>query len=146
MASCIKLGDQFLWVSNRRLSALIDFACEVGGELASDDSEKDHVARLQEFEATAFPGINFDLDDVFSTLIEKKWWARAFHLVARRIFLRELGNQASQTWQPSAIGDAYVVARMLTRAVQEVEQGWHPSVDDPTDAPAYTSGPIRVRS
>jgi hypothetical protein len=145
VSSAITLGEQFIYVANRRLSALIGLACEVGGELARDDAENDLVARLREFDETAYPGIDFHLDEVFSTSSEKKWWARVFHLVARRVFLRGLEDQAIVTWQPSLIGDAYVVARMLTHAVQQVEPGWHPTIDDPTESPAYTSGPIRVR-
>ena len=39
------------------------------------------------------------------------------------------------TWQPGAIGDAYVTARMLVRAVQE-ETGtsWQPDIEDAKDA------------
>jgi uncharacterized protein CbrC (UPF0167 family) len=52
----------------------------------------------------------------------------------------------SRARQPSTIGDAYVVARMLTRAVQEVEVAWHPEMEDPAETDAYTSGPINLRS
>lgn len=146
MSSSIALGEQFLWVSNRRLSTLVSFACDVGRELATAEPETAFVSRLQEFSDTSYPGIDFDIDEVFASLPEKKWWAGFFHRVAHRIYRDRLGNQDDQTWQPSAIGDAYVVARMLTRAVQEVEGGWSPSIDEPADAAAYTSGPIRVRS
>jgi hypothetical protein len=146
MASEITLKDQFIWVSNGRLFALLDFAIEVGESLARDGDEREIVARLRRFSTGAYPGITFDLGDRFPTVDERKWWARVFNLVAHRIYLRQLGNQDSQGWQPSAIGDAYVVARMLTRAVQEVENGWHPVVDDPGEAEDFTSGPMHVRN
>lgn len=146
MASDISIDDQFLWVSNQRLFGLLDFACEVGGYLASGEAEKAYVARLSEFAQAAFPGISFDLAACFPTTDEKKWWARVFHVVARRVFLRTLGNQEDQTWQPSMIGDAYVVARMLTRAVQMTELAWHPSTEDPNETDAYTNGPLQIRS
>jgi len=95
---------------------------------------------------SAWPGISFDLAACFPTTGERKWWARVFHVVARRIFLRTLGNQDDQTWQPSMIGDAYVVARMLTHAAQLTEGAWHPSTQDPHETDAYVNGLIRIRS
>jgi len=146
MASDISIDDQFLWVSNMRLFGLVDLACEVGRQLANGEEEKAYVARLAEFGEGAYPGISFDLAACFPTTGEKKWWARVFHLVARRIFLRTLGNQGDQTWQPSMIGDAYLVARMLTHAVQLNERAWHPSTEDPNETDAYTNGSLRIRS
>ena len=145
MASDINLNDQFIFVSNNRLFALVDFANEVGESIARTDEERAYVARFKEFSAGAYPGIPLDLAAQFPAIAERKWWARVFHVVARRIFLRRLGNQENQTWQPSTIGDAYVVARLLTRAVQEVENAWHPVIDDPAEAEAFTSGSINLR-
>jgi len=99
--SDISLKDQFLWVSNQRLGTLIAFALQVGGELAHSDAERGWVNKLRTFENEAWPGIVFELDE--------------------RIFIRQLGNHEVTFWQSSAIGDAYVTARMLTRAVQEIE-------------------------
>jgi hypothetical protein len=92
-----------------------------------------------------WPGIGFDLDARYPTIEEKKFWARVFHDVARRIFLRQLGNHEVTHWQSSAIGDAYVTARMLTRAVQEIEQAWHPETENARDADALNLGRINVR-
>ena len=130
MAGCISLGGQFLFVSNTRLSALVAFALEVGAEQARTDVQRGSVTTLRAFEENAWPGIDFDLDERFPGLDEKKFWAAVFGEVARRIFLRQLGDQSVTVWQPSAIGDAHVVSRMLTRAVQEIEIGWHPGVDE----------------
>jgi hypothetical protein len=146
VSSDISIDDQFLWVSNMRLFGLVELACEVGRHLANGEEETAYVARLSEFAEGAFPGISFDLAASFPTTSEKKWWAHVFHVVARRVFLRTLGNQDDQTWQPSMIGDAYVVARMLTHAVQVTERGWYPSKADPNEIDAYTNGPLRIRS
>ena len=145
MAIGITLNEQFLWVSNMRMLTLLEFANDVGESIAGDEDERAFVARLRQFSESPYAQIAFDLADRFPTISEKKWWARVFSIVARRIYLRQLGNQEDQRWQPSAIGDAYVVARMLTRAVQEVELAWHPVVDDPGESEAFASGGIRVR-
>jgi hypothetical protein len=134
-----------LWVSNQRLSSLIAFALQVAQETACKDEERGYVERLRRFEEEAWPGIGFDLDERFPLVEEKKFWARVFHDVARRIFLRQLGNHESTFWQSSAIGDAYVTARMLTRAVQEIENAWHPETENTREGEADYSGRLNIR-
>ena len=144
MASEICIGDQFLWVSNQRLGNLIDFAIEVATQRAGNS---EFVERLRKFrDEESFPGCSFDLAVRFPTIDDRKFWAACFHDVARRIFLRQLGNHEVLFWQASAIGDAYVVARMLTRSVQETERGWHPATEDAADAEAYRSGGVNLRA
>ncbi len=135
MASDISIGEQYLNVSNRRLHSLVVFALQVGGNIASTDEERGYVTKLETWdEHERYPGCGFDLGERFPSVSEKKFWARCFFAVARRIFRRELGNQAIQTWQPSAIGDAYVAARMLVRAVQEeTKTSWQPRIEDSDD-------------
>ena len=47
MSSDISLKDQFLWVSNQRLSSLITFALQVGEEMARAAEERDWVEKLR---------------------------------------------------------------------------------------------------
>ena len=146
MSSAISSGEQYLNVANRRLRSLVVFALQVGVDLARTDEERGYVTKLETWnEYEHWPGCDFDLDERFPTLSEKKFWAGCFYTVARRIFRRELGNHDIQTWQHSAIGDAYVTARMLVRAVQE-ETGtsWQPDVEDAKDAQGQ-SDRINVR-
>jgi hypothetical protein len=126
MSSCISIKDHSIWVSNARLSTLIAFASDVGESIAKSDEDAAFITSLRRFSAAAFPGIDLDLAVQFPSIAERKWWARVFDTVATRIYLRQLGDQSDQTWQPAAIGEAFAIARMLTRAVQEVELGWHP--------------------
>jgi hypothetical protein len=145
MASDISLKGQFLCVSNQRLSTLIAFALQVGGETARSGPERAWVEGLRGFEQEAWPGIGFDLDERFPSIEEKKFWARVYHDVARRIFLRQLGNHEVTFWQSSAIGDAYVTARLLTRAVQEVDNAWAPDTENGQEQDAVYSGRINIR-
>lgn len=87
-----------------------------------------------------WPGADFELDARFGTVGEKKFWACVFFEVAHRIFMRRLGDQGSTSWQSGAIGDAYVVARMLTRAVQRSEPGWHPEAQGSAEDGAHLGG------
>jgi hypothetical protein len=145
LSSDISLKDQYLWVSNNRLFTLIEFALQVGGEMARSDAERGCVEKLRRFYGQAWPGIGFDLDERFQTVEEKKFWARVFHDVARRIFLRQLGKHEVTFWQSSAIGDAYVTARMLTRAAHEVENAWSLDTENSREADAYYTGRINIR-
>lgn len=145
MATEISLNDQFLWVSNQRLASLLSFALVVGSETAGLDAERGWVEKLRHFEEQAWPGIGFDLNEQFPDIEEKKFWTRVFIDVARRIFLRQLGNQEVTFWQSSAIGDAYVTARMLMRAVQESEIAWHPDTEDSREAGAFDDGKLNIR-
>jgi hypothetical protein len=116
-------------------------------EAAKSDAERGWVQKLREFEDNAFPGIEFDLAELFPSVDEKKFWARVYHNVARRIFLRQLGNQEVTFWQSSAIGDAYVIARLLTRAVQQIELGtaWHPDTENATEEETYYNERVNLR-
>lgn len=130
MGSDIVLKDQFFGVSNRRFNTLVLFALDVSEALANTDERREWRAKLDRFYDESWPGIIFDLDEQFPTVPEKKFWARVYRDVAQRIFLREIGIHDRLTWQSSAIGDAYIISRMLTRAVQLQELGWHPEDDD----------------
>jgi hypothetical protein len=145
VSSDISLGDQYLWVSNQRFSALLAFALQVGGEAARTDEQRRYVDRLRQFEGQAWPGIGFDLEEQFPEVAEKKWWASIFHDVARQIFLRRIGHHDVTFWQTSAIGDAYVVARMLTSAVQAVEGAWYPETENTRESEGYHAGRINIR-
>jgi hypothetical protein len=145
LSSDISLKDQFLWVSNQRLSSLITFALQVGEEMARSAEERGWVEKLRQFAEQAWPGIGFDLDERFPSVEEKKFWARVYHNVAQGIFLHQLGNHEVTNWQASAIGDAYVIARMLTRAVQEVETAWHPHKANCREDDGEDAGQINIR-
>jgi hypothetical protein len=146
VSSRISQGDQFLWVSNQRFSTLLDFAREVGGEVARSDQERHYVERLRRFaEEEAWPGIDFDLEKRFPGVAEKKFWAGVFHDLGRRIFLRQIGHHDATSWQSSAIGDAYIVARMLTRAVQEEGEVWDPDTANQREAEEDHGSRINVR-
>jgi hypothetical protein len=123
MASDISYKDERFWVSNQRLSTLIDFALEVGGRTGLASAEKASVERLRKEDESGqlFPGCSFDLDERFPTVEEKIFWARVFSEVAQDIFLRRLGNHEIDTWQASAICDAKLIARMLEDAVRNAE-------------------------
>jgi hypothetical protein len=136
MANDIAIGDQYLWVSNKRLISLVSFALEVGCDAATTEREKEYVAKLKHWaEKEYWQGCSFDLQERFPTVEEKKFWSRCFFNIARRIFRREIGNQEIHFWQCGAIGDAYVTARMLTSAIQKLTgASWYPDTEDKTDA------------
>jgi len=136
MSTCISSREQYVWVSNKRFNTLILFAIEVGQKMASTELEQSFVQSLQETYKNFIGGFDFEMENEFTSLDEKKFWARIFSDVASSIFRREIGNQSVFDWQPSAIGDAYILSRLLLAAIREEELGWHwsiPSLEDGND-------------
>jgi hypothetical protein len=127
MSSNIYYENESLWVSNARFRTLIEFALEVGEKCTVSPEEKELVQKLrEEADTILFNGCEFDLNERFATVASRKFWARVFFEVSRRIFLRQIGNQETDSWQTSAICDTHWIGRILVRAVQKVEMGWYP--------------------
>lgn len=139
MASEISIGEQCLWVANHRLRSLINFVIEVATDVPTTDQEEEFIAKFMRWdEEEYFPGIGLNLNERFPTTVEKRFWSKIFMNVARRIFSRQLGNQDDESWQCSAIGDAYITARMLTKAIQmETGTSWHPDSEDTLNPQEY---------
>jgi len=146
MSSCISVGEQYIFVSNMRFATLRSFALEVAEATSRSEEERDWVQELRRWEDEEwFNGTDFDMDERFPTVEEKKFWAAVFFDVADAVFRRELGNQTITTWQASAIGDAWIIARMLTTALQWEEHGGSPpkrTLSDDDDTP---DGPTDIR-
>ncbi|HWA26887.1 MAG TPA: hypothetical protein VG734_14605 [Lacunisphaera sp.] len=144
MSSRLSYRDQFFYVSNSVFFRLIEFALEVGEKTAGTDAEKSYVAALRERCESFYPGCDLAIESEFPSRDERKFWARVFFDLAYLIFRREVGNQETTIWQYSSLGDAYLLARMITRSVQEEELGWHPQTMSSLEAEAYQKG-LNVR-
>jgi len=145
MASCISYHDQFFYVSNQRFSSLIDGALEVGQKAAEGETERAYVSGLRHRSDTFYPGYDFAIERELPARDERKFWARVFFDLAHLIFLRQIGNQEGTFWQSSAVGDAYLLGRMITRSVQEEEQAWHPKTMAGVEADAFQQKGISVK-
>jgi len=116
MSSHIYYKDESLWMSNQRLSTLPPFAFKVGDAIAKTPGDTEFLRQLREWTETEwFNGYDLDLAGRFPTDTCRRFWATVFFEVARRIFLRTLGDQETASWQPSAICDAHLIGRMLSR-------------------------------
>jgi hypothetical protein len=145
MASRISYHDQFIYVSNLRFSSLIEFGLEVGEKCAETNIEKSYVSGLKERSGAFYPGYDFAIESELPSRDERKFWAKIFYDVAHLIFCRQIGNQELTFWQASAIGDAYLLGRMITRSVQEEEQAWHPKTLASLEAEIYRDQGVNVR-
>jgi len=145
MASAIKYHDQFFYVSNQRFSSLIEFGLEVAEKAAETDAERSYVAKLRERFAGFYPGYDLAIEREFPSRDERKFWARVFFDLAHLIFRREVGNHEVTFWQYSAVGDAYLLGRMITRSVQEEELGWHPKTMASIEADAFHQKGVNVK-
>jgi|SRR5580704_16159773 hypothetical protein len=141
MASEIYHGNQSHQVSNGRFGSLMEFGLQVADETARSEEERRWVERFRVFKERAFAGIGLDLNEQFPEVNEKQFWARVYFDVARRIFLRQIGNQKITYWQSSAIGDAYVIARMLCRVLQDAgEKPWPLDTEDEREENVFLAG------
>ncbi len=145
MASAISYQDQFFYVSNQRFGLLIEFGLEVGEKSAETDAEKSYVAALRERNNAFYPGYDLAIEEEFPSRDERKFWSRVFFDLAYLIFRREIGSHDATFWQYSAVGDAYLLARIITRSVQEEELGWHPKTLASIEADAFYEKGINVR-
>lgn len=137
MAGIVKLGEQSISVSNNVLVSLVEFALDVGERLAHDRDARAWVEKLREVRGTMRPGIELDLEALFADVEQKKFWALVFHEVARRIFLREIGNQTVTFWQTGCIANSFVIARSLVQSVRKHEPKWAPATSDAREAEEF---------
>ena len=145
MASAISFKDQFFYVSNQRFHSLIEFGMEVGEKTATTDEDKSFVSDLRKRSDAFYPGYDFAIEREFPSLIESKFWARVFFELAHLIFRREIGNQEDTFWQYSAVGDAYLFGRVITRSVQEEEQAWLPTTMASIETDAFHKKGVNLR-
>ena len=145
MASQISYQDQFFYVSNQRFSSLVEFGLDVGQSTSQTEEEKSYVSALREKVNAFYPGYDFVIEREFPSREERKFWARVFFDLAHLIFRREIGNHDVSFWQYSAVGDAYLLGRMITRSVQEEELGWHPKTLASVEADAFYQKGLKVR-
>jgi hypothetical protein len=145
MASRISYQDQFFYVSNQRFHSLIEFGLEVGQKSAETDVEKSYVSGLRERCGAFYPGYDLSIEQEFPLQDERKFWARMFFDLAHLIFKREIGKHDATFWQYSAVGDAYLLGRMITRSVQEEELGWHPKTLASVEADTFYRKGVNVR-
>lgn len=145
MGSAIKYHDQFFYVSNQRFYTLIEFGLEVGERAAQTEAERSYVSELRERSAGFWLGYDLAIESEFPSQDERQFWACVYFDVAYLIFRREIGNHDVTFWQYSAIGDAYLMARMITRSVQEEELAWHPKTMASIEAEVFHEKGVNVK-
>ena len=118
------------FVSTSRLFTLVDFALQIGRATAKQDNQHSYVNAFWQWRQTAAKNAPLDLDERFPSLDQKKFWAVVFRNVARRIYLRELGDHTVSHWQSRAITDAVNIARLLADEVHSEEPGWFFETED----------------
>lgn len=138
--------EQWVHVSNRWVSTTLDFAIEVAEKTARTDQER---AWAETFKnnviAKHWPGRDYDIEKEFPTIAERKFWARVFFDVMQAIYNREIGNTEVTCWQQTAIHIAYIVARLITKSVRDVEPHWRPEPACRIDEQIFTAGGLNVR-
>jgi hypothetical protein len=144
-ASAFRYHDQFFYVSNRMFFRLIELGLDVGQKVAGTDEGKAYVSGLRERSASFYPGYDLVVEREFQSREERKFWARVYFDLVYLIFRREIGQHDVTFWQHSTIGDAYLLARMITRSVQEEEVAWHPKTMAGIESEEFYSKGVDVK-
>ncbi|MCE5229890.1 hypothetical protein LLG95_09875 [bacterium] len=124
----------------------LDWAIEVAEKTARNDRERNYTVEFKKrYEETYFPGKDFHVEEEIPSIDERKFWARVFFDTMLAIYNRELGNATNTCWQTTAIGIIYIVARMITQSVRDVEPHWRPEPACRVDEQIYTGGGMNVQ-
>lgn len=120
MSGSFFVGDDVVYVSNQRLTSLVEFGLEVAVSMAKTAGERSSVERFRARASSFFPGIDIDLGELFATASERAFWAATFSELSARTELGEIGNADSADWRTSGALDALRIADML-RAAPEAQ-------------------------
>lgn len=114
MSGSFFFGQHTVCVSNRRLTTLVEFVLSTANDQASTDESRAFVDRFDKLQVdTFFPGIDIDLEEIFTSPSERRFWASAFAELAKRIEQRQIGNPDQHDWRQEAADQAARIARML---------------------------------
>lgn len=114
MSGSFFFGQHTVFVSNRRLTTLVEFVLSTANDQATTDESRAFVDRFDKLQAdTFFPGIDIDLEELFTSPSERWFWASAFAELAKRIERRRIGNPDQHDWRQEAADQAARIARML---------------------------------
>lgn len=106
-------------VSNMMFARVLEFAGDVGNEMASTEQERlwvqDLAAKAANF-GTYSPDI--DVRDLFANAEQIEFWRAVLSELALRIFKRRIGNQSDESWQVRTIWAAVDLARVLDSSAQ----------------------------
>lgn len=114
MSGSFFFGEHTVIVSNRRLTTLVEFVLSTANDQAISEEARAFVDRFDKLQAdTFFPGIDVDLEELFPSPSERRFWAGAFLELAKRIEQRRIGNPDQHDWRQEAADQAMQIARLL---------------------------------
>ena len=114
MSGSFFFGQHTVFVSNRRLTTLVEFVLFTANDQAITEEARAFVDRFDKLQAdTFFPGVDIDLEELFTSPSERRFWASAFAELAKRIEQRRIGNPDQHDWRQEAAHQAMQIARML---------------------------------
>lgn len=119
MSSSI-FNDHSSWdVSNMMFARVLEWACDVGGEIAQSDRERgwveDFIKKVADF-ARYSPDVS--VSELFLEAGQFEFWCRVLIELATRIYERRIGNQDNQTWQVFDIWAVIDLHRVLLQSLR----------------------------
>ena len=103
-------------VSNKQSAALAEFALVCARRCIEEHEHTVFVSKFESESSSFFPGYDFDLEALFTTREERRFWSDVFATLASDLDAGTLGNQEDRTWAPSAASDARRISGLLAAA------------------------------
>ena len=115
MSAGFHKGNRSVIVSNKRFESLINFAIQVGTELASQPDERKCISILQQFYSQAYLGKDLQIEEEFPSTSQQSFMARTFHLLSIKISSNSICNEEPPNdWRPSASKEAAEIANLFS--------------------------------
>jgi hypothetical protein len=129
MGAIISLGDRWIKISNGACSKAFDDAIFVGESQATTEIEKEYLLRLKYERMGFYSGYCPDLEGLFPTLEERKFWARCFLDAGRWLYEGRLENPPGGGASPAIwIFHTYWFAELLRELIRRDDRNW--PIDD----------------
>jgi hypothetical protein len=125
MGAIISLNNRWIKISNGSCEKVFDDAITVAKHHASSDVEIGYLARLEDQRKGFFTGYCPDLDALFPSVAEKKFWVRCFYDAGRWLHEGRLENPPGGGSSPAMwIFNTYWCAELLCELIGREDRDW----------------------
>ena len=107
-------------VSNLRFSNLFEWVISSSKKI-NENNASTYIEKMEELSECVFiPHTFVKFQDNFEEELE--FWSKAFFQLGHDIFNGEVGNHDNRMWQPSAIGDAMFISKMIKELSNSIKK------------------------
>jgi hypothetical protein len=125
MGAIVSLDNRWIKISNGACEKAFDDAILVAKHRANSAAENEYISRLEYERKGFYPGYCPDLDGLFPTLEEKKFWIRCFYDAGRWLHEGQLENPPGGGSSPAMwIFHTYWFGELLRELIRREDREW----------------------